>query len=223
MSGAQEARNMLDGRSNISNDAEMIVEVLDSSPIGSGKFSTGSGTTSPSATTSTNSSNMGARQQPRFSTSAFHSLEKLSTQSNNLSSTELPTPDANSHYHNLFSPQSPIGMQFSDRTRVSGKSLIENNFADDDETTDLLKDPVAYAETNGTTGRRATAPQIPIGRLQTLSLNGNSGPVSASVPSPYGNGIPSHANPMNSLNGSAQGLGYSMGGNPHYQRHNFPL
>ncbi|CAH0017003.1 unnamed protein product [Clonostachys rhizophaga] len=224
MSGAQEARNMLDGRSNISNDAQMIVEVLDTSPTTSGKRSTGSGTTSPNGTASTNSSNMGARQPPRFSTSAFHSLEKLSTQSNGLSGTELPTPDANSHYHNLFSPQSPIGMQLSDRTRVSGKSLIENNFADDDETSDLLKDPVAYAEINinSTSGRRATAPQIPIGRLQTLSLNGNGGPVSASVPSPYGNGIPSHANPINSLNGTAQGLGYTMGGNPHYQRHNFP-
>ncbi|CAG9995895.1 unnamed protein product [Clonostachys byssicola] len=228
MGGAQEARHMLDGRSNISNDAEMVVEVLDTSPIGSGRLSNGSGTTSPNTTASTTSSNLAARQQPRFPTSAFHSLEKLSTQSSGgvSLSTELPTPDATSHYHNLFSPQSPIGLQYSDRTRVSGKSLIENNFADDDETTDLLNDPLAFAETNGnTSGRRATAPQIPIGRLQTLTnvnVNGNSGPVSASVPSPYGNGIPPHVNPMNQLNVSAQGLGYPMGGNPHYQRHNFP-
>jgi hypothetical protein len=42
--------------------------------------------------------------------------------------------ESSAQFQNIFSPQSPIGNHLTDRNRVSGKSLITNDSADDDET-----------------------------------------------------------------------------------------
>ncbi|KAM0240108.1 hypothetical protein ACHAP5_008083 [Fusarium lateritium] len=196
MAGAEEAKRMLDGRSNISNDADMIVDIIfDSSllerrfPISDSMLCNTSSSTSSAASAS---SMTGARQASRFN-GTFQSLESISPQSNNVyPGHELPNPDSSAHYQNLFSPQSPIGNHLTEHGRISGKTLIANDSVEDDETSDLLKDPVAYAEINGASNqRRATAPHIPIGRMAALSLNTNNMP----SPSPSSS-LPQYSNPM---------------------------
>ncbi|KAI9163445.1 Cell wall integrity protein scw1 [Paramyrothecium foliicola] len=215
MTGAMEAKNMLDGRSNISNDAEMIVEVLNSSPAFGRRYTA---ETIPSNATSATSSAAGSRQPSRFN-GTFQSLDKISpTSTSAFPAQELPNPDASIHYQNLFSPQSPIGNHLTDTTRASGKSLINNDFGDDDETSDLLKDPVAYAENGATAQRRATAPQIPISRMAGLALNTTAAPGPSSSLPPYINAMSAHPG----INGSGPAMSYPVGGNQHFPRHNFP-
>jgi hypothetical protein len=220
MAGAQEAKKMLDGRSNISNDAEMVVDILNSSPGAGKRYPNDQPITVTTGSSSINGSAPASRPPPRFNNS-FQSLEKISTAQTNGA---LPTPDSGARYHSIFSPQSPLGTHYSERPRASGKAFIENNYADDDETSDLLKDPVAYAENGPTGGRRATAPQLPIGRMSGLSLNtatNAANTVSTSVPSPYAHSVSAHANPMTPLNGPNLGGSYPIG-SQHFQRHNFP-
>ncbi|KAM5346946.1 hypothetical protein ACJ41O_009951 [Fusarium nematophilum] len=225
MAGACEARDMLDGRSNISNDAEMIVEILASSPVLARRYpieATSANTSSSASSAASSSSTTGARQPPRFN-ATFHSIESISPQTNGVyPGHELPNPDTSAHYQNLFSPQSPIGNHLTELGRISGKTLIANDSVDDDETSDLLKDPVAYAENGATTQRRATAPQIPIGRLAALSLNTNTAPApgSASLP-PYMGAMSAQSGPMSPMDKPGFGMSYP-GMNPPYQRHNFP-
>ncbi|KZL76437.1 RNA binding protein [Colletotrichum tofieldiae] len=224
--GAIEAKNMLDGKSNISNDANMIVEVLGGSPTASRRYAEPAGTGSSSTASSAASSAPSSRQPSRFN-GAFQSLEKISPPMNGIyGSSELPNPESSAHYQNLFSPQSPIGNHLTERTRISGKSLINDDAADDDETGELLKDPVAYAENGATAQRRATAPQLPISRLASLSLNTSATPSPSSLPQ-YGqqgmNAMSAH--PVMSptvMGGGPHSVPFPMGGNHPYGRHNFP-
>ncbi|KHN98719.1 RNA binding protein [Metarhizium album ARSEF 1941] len=214
MSGALEAKQMLDGRSNISNDAEMIVEVLSNSPPTARRSAAEQSSTVPPATASAGPAPLAASRQP----SRFNGFQPLDNNVSPTSNSVFPAhefirPDANSHYQSIFSPQSPIGNHLSERPGISGKSLISSDFGDDDETSDLLKDPVAYAENGATSQRRATAPQIPIGRMAGLSLSTNHSQGPASLP-PYMSSLPS-------ANAPAPGLGYPVNGHS-FPRHNFP-
>jgi hypothetical protein len=227
--GAQEAKAMLDGKSNISNDAEMIVEMLGGSPMSSRRYPVDQpiSASASSNASSVTSSAPSSRQATRFN-GTFQSLDKISPPKNGIyASSELPNPESSTHYQNLFSPQSPIGNHLTERIRISGKSLIKNDAADDDETGELLKDPVAYAENGAATAqRRATAPQIPISRMSSLSINTNSSSGPSSLP-PYNHpslsAISAHPNTMSPtvMNGSGPGMNYPLG-NAHFQRHNFP-
>lgn len=147
MPGALEVKNMLDGRANIANDAEMIVHILNGSPV---------------------DPRNGSLSGPSAFGGPFGPLDKISPPANGV----FPMPDfshPDAGFPRFFG--TPIGSHLSDHTRVSGKTLINDDYADDDETSDLLKDPVAYAEGTANSQRRATAPQIPIGRMANLSLN----------------------------------------------------
>ncbi|KYK59867.1 RNA binding protein [Drechmeria coniospora] len=218
MAGAVEAKNMLDGRSNISNDAEMAVEILATSPALSRRH--GKEPPSSSATSSAASSTPASRQHSRFN-AIFPPVDALSPTSNGafLAQHEFtnavePPPAVN--YHSIFSPQSPIGNHLSDqRHRISGKTLINNNdYGDDDETTDLLKDPVAYAENGLASQRRATAPQLPISRMAGLSL------AAAAAGNPPGpSSLPQYMSPISPLGG---GGSYAAAGHGFQQRSNFP-
>ncbi|QPH17800.1 hypothetical protein C2857_002698 [Epichloe festucae Fl1] len=222
MKGALEVKNMLDGRSNISNDAEMVVEILTNSPTAR-RNTVEQAVANPAVTSSMGTSSLTASRQP----GRFNGFQGLDSSVSPTSGGAFPAndfihTDASSHYQNIFSPQSPIGNHLSERPRISGKSLIRSDFGEDEETSDLLKDPVAYAESGATSQRRApsqrraTAPQIPIGRLANLSLSTNhppQGPASQSLP-PY-------MNPMSPANAPAPSLGYSANGH-NYPRHNFP-
>lgn len=230
-SGALEAKNMLNGKPN--GDADMLVDFLPGSPTYSRRYTVD--TTSnpgPSSSTSSTASSTGPpnRQSSRFNGS-FQSAQRVSPPNNGTyGSNELPNPENSAHYQSLFSPQSPIGNHLNERTRITGKSLINNDSVDDDETGELLKDPVAYAE-NGPSiqARRPTNPQIPISRLAGLSLNTSNAAGSASM-SAYSSSmtpqaLSSHANPMsptamNSSNGGPP-VNYQLN-SQHYQRHNFP-
>ncbi|KAK1540216.1 RNA recognition domain-containing protein [Colletotrichum costaricense] len=224
--GAIETKNMLNGKSNISNDANMIVEILGGSPTTSRRYAEPAGTGSSSTASSAASSAPSSRQPSRFN-GGFQSLEKISPPMNGIyGSSELPNPESSAHYQNLFSPQSPIGNHLTERTRIAGKSLINNDAADDDETGELLKDPVAYAENGATAQRRATAPQLPISRLASLSLNTTSTTPSPSSLPQYGQqGMAAmSAHPVMSptvMGGGPHTVPFHMGTGP-YGRHNFP-
>ncbi|EHK99086.1 putative Cell wall integrity protein scw1 [Glarea lozoyensis 74030] len=143
--GALEAKNMLDGKPNVANDAQMAVEIFYGSPSASRRYTINNNSnTGPSSSTSSTASSGGPtpRQPSRFDGS-FQSTQRVSPTNGNYASNELPNPEVSAHYQSLFSPQSPIGNHLNERTRVTGKSLINNDSVDDDETGELLKDPVA--------------------------------------------------------------------------------
>jgi len=181
--GAQEAKNMLDGKSNISNDAEMIVEVLgSSSPTTSGqRFANDAimSASAPNATASAAPLAPSSRHTSRFN-GTFQSLEKISPPMNTMYG-DLTAHETGAPYQNLFGPQSPIGNHLANGTQVTSKSLIDA--AEDDETTELLDDPVGFAK-NGPQ-RRQTAPQLPISRMASLSLNTTPSPAAGHAPMPY--------------------------------------
>ncbi|KAI0172539.1 hypothetical protein GGR52DRAFT_580343 [Hypoxylon sp. FL1284] len=221
--GAQQAKDMLHGKSISSSKVELIVEIMSGSPTASRRYPIDTPVSAPSSgPSSTTSSGPGSRQSSRYN-GAFQPMERISPPMNGIyGSSELPNPESSGHYQNIFSPQSPIGHHLTERTRISGKTLISHDAAEDDETRELLKDPVAYAENGATQQRRATAPQLPISRMASLSLN------TATNGSPYGHPgmtpLSAHGNTMspNVLNSASHSMNYQMG-NQHYQRHsNFP-
>jgi hypothetical protein len=227
--GALEAKNMLDGKSNVKNEAQMIVEILYGSPTTSRRYtvdntSNNGASSSTSSTSSSNGNN--TRQSSRYN-GAFQSSQRISPTNGAYSSNELPNPEVSAHYQSLFSPQSPIGNHLNERTRITGKSLINNDSVDDDETGELLKDPVAYAE-NGPSnqGRRPTNPQLPISRMAGLSLNTSSPSASGSSFATTSSGSTmasmSHATALSpTLTNGGPPMNYQLG-SQHYQRHNFP-
>lgn len=187
-SGAKQAKDMLDGKSNISNDAEMIVEILGStSPTAPGKkypndaimIPGSASSATPSAASSAAPSAPSSRQTSRFN-GTFQSLEKM-TSPLNTKYGDTMAHETNAHYQSIFSPQSPIGNHLANGAQVTSKSLIDST--DGDETEELLKDPVGFAEfaENGMQ-RRQTAPQLPISRMANLSLNTTATPAHAPVP-----------------------------------------
>lgn len=194
--GAQEAQQKLHGKPNTARDANMIVEIHSSGMSDSmERRATIDGMRQQTGSTSSSSSNGGPPPQSapgrsRFG-STFQSNEKISPPlptPNSVGSNDFPASDSN-HIQNLFSPQSPLGNGFDDRNRVSGKSVINNDGADD-ETGDILKDPLAYAR-NGHHARRATNPQIPVSRFGSLSLSTPNGGSTSNILSPSGTNIAS--------------------------------
>ncbi|KAI9047036.1 hypothetical protein LZ554_009110 [Drepanopeziza brunnea f. sp. 'monogermtubi'] len=225
--GALEAKKMLDGKPNVANDAQMIVEMLYGSPTASRRYTLdNTSNAGPSSSTSSTASSGGPppRQSSRFNNSFQASQPRVSPTSNGpYPSNELPNPENSAHYQSLFSPQSPIGNHLNERTRITGKSLINNDSVDDDETGELLKDPVGYAEHGPIKERRQTLPQLPISRMNGLSLNTNAA-VPASISSTFATPTPHniHNNTMSpTLTNGGPPVNYQLG-SQHYQRHNFP-
>ncbi|KAF4980796.1 hypothetical protein FZEAL_3273 [Fusarium zealandicum] len=226
MAGAREAKKMLDGRSNISNDAEMVVEILSNSPMLARRYPmeiTSANTSTSVSSAASASSTAGNRQPSRFN-GPFQSLESIPPQTNGVyPGHELPNPDTSAHYQNLFSPQSPIGNHLTEHGRISGKTLIANDSVDDDETSDLLKDPVAYAENGAITQRRATAPHIHVDRFAALTLNTNNAPPPSGPSSlpPYMGVLSPQSVPISPMDKSGFGMSYPSVNSP-YPRQNFP-
>ncbi|KAK4164207.1 hypothetical protein QBC43DRAFT_334720 [Cladorrhinum sp. PSN259] len=158
--GALEVKNGLDGKKIVSDSAGLSVEVLGSgSPTAMNGIATPTGPVgAPTAPSS--------RQTSRFN-GTFQTLDKITTAHG--SNGDLSTPiDGRADYASLFSTQSPIGNHIAGN-RGSSKKLIDATH--DEETDMLLHDPVSYAENS--LQRRQTAPQIPITRMNGLSLNTN--------------------------------------------------
>lgn len=187
--GALEAQQKLNGKANTTKDANMIVQ-LHSDGMASSveRRNTIDGGASRAQTSSSSSGGSvgGPPSRSRFG-SSFQSTgsEKISpplpTSSSN-GSGDFPMPETSAHYQNLFSAQSPLANGVHDRHRVSGKSMINDDSADD-ETGELLKDPVAYAR-NGqqSLSRRTTNPQSTFSRFASLSLSTGNGSSFGSQP-----------------------------------------
>ncbi|KAI9780561.1 MAG: cell cycle RNA binding protein whi3 [Geoglossum umbratile] len=225
LAGAHEVRNALDGKPNSSGDANLIVQVL-SGAQHAGRRNTYDGTVNrglSSSNSSSASSNGAASRQPYRFNNGFQPLERISppngfASGGGMTNNDFPIPESSSHFQNLFSPQSPIGGQLNGGPRVTGKSVINDDSVEDDETGELLKDPLAYAK-NGHTGavsqmRRTTNPQLPVSRMAGLSLTTNIAPPQVPVmtsPTMPGSTLPT---PPSAI--SAMGFG-SMGPNANYQ------
>ncbi|KAI5464222.1 hypothetical protein BGZ63DRAFT_377233 [Mariannaea sp. PMI_226] len=219
LAGANEAKKMLDGRSNISNDAEMIVEILSGNRDSLRRYSPDAVSAEPPSSASSSSSGTGSHQPSRFN-GAFQSLESTSPSSSSaFPGSELSFSDSSTRFQNSFSPHSSLNNYLPDTQRISGKLLIANDSTDDDETTDLINDPIAYAENGAINQRRATAPQLPIGRMAGLSLNTNNPtPTGPSSMPPYMSPMSLHS--LSPMNGASSTVPYPMSNSPY--RNNFP-
>ncbi|KAL9107845.1 MAG: hypothetical protein Q9227_007360 [Pyrenula ochraceoflavens] len=164
---ANEAQVMLDGKPNTAGQANMIVEVLGNPPAASlSRRNTIDHSSVRSLAQSTSPSSMAqlSRHSSRFNNS-FSPMDSRSPDDEIQSSNGIQS---------IFSQPSIGNAPFNERARVSGKSMIDQDGADD-ETGDILRDPVAYMK-NGHSGnpsasRRATNPQMPTTRFQGLSLS----------------------------------------------------
>ncbi|KAF2453939.1 hypothetical protein BDY21DRAFT_266058, partial [Lineolata rhizophorae] len=245
LGGANEARDRLHGKPNTANDAKMIVEVLQYPAPGRRNTVGGSIDRQSSTSTSPGAPTTNGRQASRYD-GTFRNMEKMSPPNGTaVGSTtvatngDLPIPEAGSHFHSLFSPQSPLSNSLRDPPRVTGKSVINEEMGED-ETGELLKDPIAYAKSGQTVQppltRRTTNPSLPVSRFAGLSLSTTSGPGNIASPplstfaSPRSvgpiqspNSAISTMSPNNSIPTSMGPLGassYQL--NNHYQRHNYP-
>ena len=229
--GALEAQQKLHGKPNTTKEANMIVEIHGGGmAVPFERRNTIDGTASRTQTSSASSggSTTGPPGRSRFN-STFQPTDKVSPplpSSSSGGSSEFPMPETSTHFQNLFSPQSPLANGVDDRHRVSGKYTINNDTVDD-ETGELLKDPVAYAKSGQQPlNRRPTNPQIPVSRFGNLSLstsNGNDTPNGLSSP-PSGIASPRPAPPIQSPISptSASNMGPNSGFSSNYPRPQYP-
>ena len=221
---------MLDGKPNTAGQANMIVTVV--------------GNSSPGSVNTLEQSTMhGTAQSASPAMSTHPAITPIVSLQRNLpvhgedvtAQCQLSSSDRNSVYKQWsapsmeFSPQSPPGGTFPERSRVSGESVIDEDAADDD-TGELLKDPVAYMQNDhsaavmGTPPRRATNPQIKLSRFSKLSLNTNiTSPPPPHFASPRAN-MNNHT-PISAMPPSMGNIGTQHQvpiGNRHYHRHNYP-
>lgn len=228
---ASEAQIMLNGKPNTANQATMIVEIIGASSSNSlSRRNTVDNSTSRTGTHSISPPSHPPlpRQSSRFG-GTFQSMERMSPPSLDASSgREISSSDGSSHLQTIFSPQSPLSNGIPEHSRVSGKSVI-NQDSNDDDTRELLKDPVAYMNNDhsnptSSLSRRSTNPQIPVSRFTNLSLNTNM----TSPPPPPGYASPrSNVNmqtPTSAMSPTMGGMGPSVGyqTNHQYPRHNYP-
>lgn len=193
--GASEAKRHLHGKSMDKGMTTMIVESVPNSQsaYNGSRRNTVDGTAlrqqnnTSGASNGTNfSENTLSRQSSRF-TSSFQqnagpqaqqgmNSQKInsplqSPMATNAHAYDFPAPDSSNRLQGLFSPQSPVANAYSDLTRISGKSLI-NDGNDDDETGELLKDPIGYAQN----GRKPSTYGSFIPQFSNLSLDTNTSP-----------------------------------------------
>jgi hypothetical protein len=266
---AAEAKLMLDGKPNTSTEANMIVEILPGSGVmmgpNLGRRNTVDGTLTGGLTSAASAASLLAaagalsngRPASRFN-STFQARDRISSPvgsgaggrggsnggingvSTSMSS-EFPFPEASSRIQSLFTPQSPVGNQASEaQPRVTGKSVINDDTVDDDETGELLKDPLAYAQ-NGhaaasaaAKARRQTSAQVPVSRFAGLSLSTTSVSAASSVPAyaPARTGVsaqPSLPTTLSSpvlMNNAGPGSAYPLAATgaaaSHFQRPTYP-
>ncbi|KAK5129438.1 hypothetical protein LTR08_003262 [Meristemomyces frigidus] len=229
--GALEAQQKLHGKANMTKEANMIVQLHNDSMANSferrNTIDGGASRTQTSSASSSNSSG-GPSSRSRFG-SSFQSNEKVSPPlptPSSAGSSELPTPETSSHFQNLFSVHSPLTNGILDHHRISGKSMINDDSADD-ETGELLKDPVAYARNGAQTfSRRTTDPQpfeSGLSRLTLSTSNGNGlgSPTAAGLISPRSSASiqsPGSTLPPTALNVMGQNGAYST----NYPRPQYP-
>ncbi|KAL4903962.1 hypothetical protein BDW74DRAFT_36361 [Aspergillus multicolor] len=225
MAAAEEARKLLDGKPNSKNDATMVVEIYNNSPAP--PFLPRRNTIDHSAAGRSLMGNGTGTRQSRFN-STFQSIEKLSTLPAGSSTNESlpPASEPNVRLHGFFSPQSPLGNGVSEFQRATGKLMIDQDI--DEDTGELLKDPVGYAENGHSASvsapRRSTNPQIPTSHFANLSLATNiTSPIQNYTPGGSTHvtlPTPSSAYPQ-PMNGAVGNPAYPYN-SQHTARHSFP-
>lgn len=192
ISSASEARAMLDGKPNTAGQANMIVDVVSGPALSAlGRRNTIDPLAARKATQSVSPPLPNAKAS-RFN-GTFQAMDKVSPPV--IGSPNEPSSDATSHMQNLFSPHSP-NATMKDR-RMTGKLVIGEE-GGDDETGDLINDPLAYLK-NQPPSRQGSQP--PTGAFSALTLNTDvqkmapkgrlTSPQSAMHPySPHGNFTP---------------------------------
>ncbi|EHK42871.1 hypothetical protein TRIATDRAFT_164924, partial [Trichoderma atroviride IMI 206040] len=201
MNGALEAQTNLNGRVNMNNSGSMLVDVLGTSTYSSPNRMTPNPVplASPSAASNVDPFTTAVtRPQPSIG-NGFPSHDAMSPTMRGrffgsvAPHQDLAAPDteASNHYKNLFNPQSPIGNHLANELPGRlGKYMINNELGDDDDS-ELLRDPIAYAENGTPAQRRATAPNIPTSQMASLSIN-------TSAPPPLPSYIPTLTSPSRS-------------------------
>ncbi|EXJ80537.1 hypothetical protein A1O1_08683 [Capronia coronata CBS 617.96] len=223
ITGASEARAMLDGKPNTAGQAKMIVEVRAGSSMAS---TPRRNTIDPMAgrkmAQSISPPVTHAQKSSRFN-GTFQSMDKISPPLTG-SPPDQVSSDASSQLQTIFSPHShsPVHSAATDRSRVSGKKVIDEDGGDDD-TGELLKDPLAYMHNSAATATSRTSAnlRIPTAGFSALSLNTNmgSGP-SGSYASPR-SAVQSRTPQMQFPSSMGSNGSFSPPGQP-FLRHNYP-
>ncbi|KAJ9612385.1 cell cycle RNA binding protein whi3 [Cladophialophora chaetospira] len=216
LAGASEAQAMLDGKPNTAGQAKMIVEVIHNPSMASiPRRNTIDPLSSRKLGQSVSPSMANAQKSSRFN-GTFQSMDKTSPPM--IGSPLEHATSEGSQPQAIFSPLSSGATPLTDRSRASGKNVINEDAADDD-TGDLIKDPLAYmhSSTANATGKRPVNQHIPTAAFSALSLNTNIG---IGAPNNY-------VSPRSAIGARTPHSQFSpMGPNGHYPqpyiRHNYP-
>jgi hypothetical protein len=173
-SAAFEAQAKLQGKAVTPRDPTIIVEIQ--SPISHERRATIDGIVPRKETGSTSSASSHGGQPPPPGRSRYGSTFQSF---DNKTSPPLPMPESagngnsNGHIQSLFSPTSPMTNGFGELPRLSGKSIINGGDFEDDETKELLKDPLAFAISGQQLRRSSQAipPPIPVQPFGRLSIS----------------------------------------------------
>ncbi|EMC93739.1 hypothetical protein BAUCODRAFT_48247, partial [Baudoinia panamericana UAMH 10762] len=190
--GAFDAQQKLHGKPNTTKEASMIVEVHNAGRAASfERRNTIDGLANRTQNSSTSSG--GSVGGPPSGRARFGS----SFQSEGVSppvptpgsggSGDFPVPETSPHFQKLFSPQSPLTNGVHHDHRISGKATI-NDDSVDDETGQLLNDPVGYARNGPQAFLPTTNPDVLSSRFGSLSLlttNGNAGGFGSPSPAAF--------------------------------------
>ncbi|QSS53459.1 RNA binding protein [Histoplasma capsulatum var. duboisii H88] len=217
---AEEVRNALHGKLNSTGEANMIVEILNTPPASLVRRNTidhASTRTLSNSTSQISAPSVLTRQASLFN-GAFQAFERAGNH-------ELPAPEGNSQLTSIFSPQSPIENSVNDSSYGSGKMMIKQD--PDEDTGDLLNDPVGYARNcpsnPAALQRRLTNPPVPLSHFANLSLSTN-----VSNPMQQLSGARSNTNIGTPTSTIPPGLSSTMVPNPgymhasQYHRVNYP-
>lgn len=172
MTGASEAQAMLDGKPNTAGQAKMIVNIISSPSMASGaRRNTNEPMAGRKMAQSVSPTQTNATRSSRFN-GTFQSMDKTSPPMG--SPPDFSSSEPGSQLQAIFSPQAPINSALTDRSRISGKTVIDEDGGDDD-TGELLKDPLAYMNNAsvGNAGRKPTNVRVPTAAFSSLSLNTN--------------------------------------------------
>ncbi|EEP78820.1 predicted protein [Uncinocarpus reesii 1704] len=205
-SAAEEARDMLDGKRNFTDEADMVVELLSEPPALHRRNTI-------DQIPRSNVHNPLSQVSPpglMSHSSLLSRFDQGMISNGGISHNEFQSPDQASRLQSLFSAQSPLGDGLNGRPRVSGKSVIDQEV--DEDTGELLKDPIAYAR-NGHSGsmmmpRRSTNPPIPLNHFANLSLSTNL--TSPSLQS-FGSGSSTRPTPSSAMSPNFPNLGQNNG------------
>ncbi|KAL7938368.1 hypothetical protein V8C35DRAFT_151300 [Trichoderma chlorosporum] len=218
VSGATEARNMLDGRASLDGLTKMAVTIQplpDYGSLVSAPFAMPNG--APNASSDLFTTPV-YRSQPAPVGNGFPPRDAMSPTSKGgrffptaPPHQDLAAPDtkAGSHYKNLFNPQSPIGNHLANEVPGRlGKHLIKNE-RNDKEEGGIIGDAFAHTGQATPTLQRGTTPQDPLSQgMANLVLKPGASSTPAPMPPSYLGGLP----PVNGNgNGNSNGNYLSLG------------